>query len=183
MSIMADASRLIVIENWSGKYMINQEILEPVARALCKKFTELKHVPVPAILWLVNTEGKGKDGDKKAYAKISKLADKWSDLIYQVTGRRFQYIAEVFKVNMDDLTWSQQVMVIYRELRRIGADGELKHYGIEDWPEVFYALGPGYLGKDRILPNLLEDGITFHNINPQTNLFDQDEKTPATAVY
>ncbi|MBP2657276.1 MAG: hypothetical protein H6Q69_308 [Firmicutes bacterium] len=171
-----DTKRLIVIDKWAGKYMINQEIFEPVAIKLCKKFNELKYVPVPSILWVVNTESKAKDGDKKSYAKISKLADKWSDLFYQVTGRRFQYIVELFKVNMDDLTWSQQVMVIYRELRRIGADGELKHYAIEDWPEIFYSLGPNYLGKDRILPNLLEDGITFHNINPQMKLFEQDEE-------
>ena len=49
-----EARRLVVLDEWSGKYMINNEHYAPLAYALTKKFEELRYVPVPSILFIEN---------------------------------------------------------------------------------------------------------------------------------
>lgn len=151
-----EARRLVILDEWSGKFMINNDYYAPLAHALAKKFDALKHIPVPSILFVENTAGNGKDRNKFKYANISKLPEKWQDILKQVTGRNFCYMIEIYKKNLEDLTHSQVVLIIYRELRKLGKDGEIQAYDIEEFSEIAYSVGTDWDGKNRIIPNLFD---------------------------
>lgn len=153
---MSEARRLVILDEWSGKFMINNEIYTPLAHKLAQKTQDLKHVPIPSILFIENLDGNGKDRNKVKYAQISKLPEKWQDILKQTTGQNFCYLVEIFKKNIENMTWAQVVLVIYRELRKIDTDGELRTYDIEEFGEIAYNLGTDWDGKNRIIPNLLE---------------------------
>lgn len=172
---MPEESRLVVIDEWSGKYMINEVYRDP-AKKLVKSFQDLQYVPVEAILFVDNIDGNGKNKDKVKFAEIRKIPEKWQDLIKQMTGRTFCYMLEFYKKNMEDMTWSQVLMVLYRELRKIGPDGEFRAYAIEEWPEVFYSIGEDWHGKNRIITNILEAGGEWENMR-QPRLFEPVEST------
>ncbi|VBB05593.1 Hypothetical protein LUCI_0803 [Lucifera butyrica] len=172
---MAEESRLIVVDEWSGKYMINEVYRDP-AKKLVQKFPEIKHVPVEAILFIDNVDGNGKNRDKVKFAEIRKVPDKWQDLVKQMTNRTFCYMVEFYKKNLEDMTWSQVLLVLYRELRKIDTDGELKAYAIEEWPEVFYSLGTDWQDKHRLITNLIEANGDWDNMR-QPRLFEPTESS------
>lgn len=157
---MTEARRLVVVDEWSGKYLVN-EFYRPIAEALVKKFDEIKHVPVEYILFIDNTDSKGMNRNKIKYAQIGKLPEKWLEVIYQLTGRSFGYFMEVFKRNIQDLSREQIVALIYHELRHIGKDGEIVLHDIEDWANMHYKLGPDWANTKRVIPDLLEEGINW----------------------
>lgn len=66
------------------------------------------------------------------------------------------------------------MMVLYRELRKIGADGDFKAYAIEEWPEIFYSIGDDWHGKNRIISNLL-DARGDWDLMRQPRLFEPGE--------
>jgi hypothetical protein len=168
-----ESGRLVVINEWAGKYMVNNEQYTKLAAELAKKFQDIKHVPVPSILFIENQDGSGKDRNKVKYANISKIPEKWQDILKQVTGRVFCYMVEIFKKNIEELTWSQVVLIIYRELRKIDTDGELKTYDIEEFSEIAYNLGTDWSGKNRIIPNLLDVNGDW-SLMKQPRLFEED---------
>ncbi|WP_378955411.1 putative metallopeptidase [Pelosinus sp. sgz500959] len=170
---MGEARRLVILDEWSGKFMINNEIYTPLAHKLAQKSQDLKHIPVPAILFIENLEGSGKDRNKLKYAQISKLPEKWQDILKQTTGRNFCYLVEVFKKNIENMTWAQVVLVIYRELRKIDTDGELKAYDIEEFGEIAYNVGTDWDSKNRLVPNLLEVDGNW-DLMRQPRLFEDD---------
>lgn len=172
---MPEASRLVVVDEWSGKYQINEVYRDP-AMKLVKQFRDLQYVPVEAILFVDNIDGSGKNKDKVKYAEIRKIPEKWQDLIKQMTGRTFCYMLEFYKKNMEDMTWSQVLMVLYRELRKIGPDGDFRAYAIEEWPEIFYSVGYDWHGKNRIITNILEAGGEWENMR-QPRLFEPVDST------
>lgn len=166
-----ETSRLVVVNEWNGKYTVN-ESYRPAAERLCKKFSELKYVPVPAILFVDNNDGSGKDRNKTKLAQISKISDKWQDLIKQFTDRAFMFMIEFFKKNLEDLSHAQIMIELYRQLRYIDRDGDLRHPDVMEFNEVLYNLDPQWNEKHRFIANILEDGVTFQNIR-QPRLFDE----------
>lgn len=154
---------LVVVKEWSGKYAIN-EAYRPIAEALVKKFPELKYVPVKAILFVDNTETKAKHKDKLKYAQIMKVPDKWVQVIYQLTGRAFTYVVEVFKQNTEEMAREQIIALIYHKLRHIGPGGELKAFEIEEWVTTYHKLGSNWATTKALIPDLLEDGVDWDSI-------------------
>lgn len=134
---MNDAAHLVVVKEWGGKYVVN-EAYRPIAEALVKKYEELRHIPVADILFVDNTEGTGKNKNKKKLAQVGKIPEKWMEIIHQLTGKSFGYFMEFFKRNTQDMGREQIIAVIYHELRHIGRDGELVLHDIEDWANMHY---------------------------------------------
>lgn len=90
--------RLVVVENWSGKFVIN-EMYRPIAEALVKKFpNDLRFIAVQTILFVDNTESEGKTKNKRKYVVPSVISDKWHQILYQLTGHRYNYILEFYKI-------------------------------------------------------------------------------------
>lgn len=168
---MTEMSRLVVVNEWTGNYAIN-ESYRPIAEALAMKFDELKHIAVTDIIFIDNNEGKGKHKNKIKYAQIGKLPDKWQQIIKQLTGRSFYYFIEIFKTNTRNMNREQIVALIYHELRHIGRDGEIVLHDIEDWVNMHYQLGSDWADARRIIPDLLQDGVNWDNITVP-RLFDE----------
>ena len=162
-------NNLLKVENYRGKFVIN-EAYRPIAKALCVKFPELKHIPVDSILFLDLTEAKGVTGNKIKNAQISKMPDKWHKIIYQLTGRRFRYYMEFFKRNTGNMSKEQIIALIYHELRHIGMDGNLVHHDIEEWANMYHRLGVDWSHTKRKLPDLLDAEVDWDSIK-MTNLF------------
>lgn len=174
MSEESDRSRLIVIPEWSGQFMIVNDLYESVAKELAASFKELVHVHPKSILFVDNIEGKAKNKGKKQYAQIRAMPKKMTEIIYQLSGRYFNYILELQKENMEDFTWEQVVMAIYRELRKIDADGKIGGYDIEEFAEVAYHVGTDWDAKQRLIPNLIEAKGQWERMK-QPRLFEPEE--------
>ena len=129
---MPRLTRLVVVDTWSGKYMIN-DAYRPIAAALVKKYPEISHIKTNEILFIDNVSGTGSTLDKKKRAQIGKIPSKWQEIIQQMTGRSFHYFMELFKMNVYEMSQEQIIALIYHELRHIDLDGDLKHHDLEDW--------------------------------------------------
>lgn len=162
-------NKLLAVENYRGKFQVN-EAYRPIAVSLCKKFPELKHVPTGSILFLDLTEAKGVTNNKIINAQISKMPEKWHEIIYQLTGRRFQYYMEFFQRNIGHMSKEQIILLIYHELRHVGMDGSLVHHDIEEWANMYHRLGVDWSATKRKLPDLLDTEVDWDSIK-QTNLF------------
>ena len=158
-----DASRVVVVKEWSGKYQIN-EFYRPIAKKLVEKFPELIHVQPKGILFLDNTQGKKEHRGKKVLAQISMFPEKWNQIIYQLTGRAYLYMIEFFKENLQEASREQIIAVVYHELKHIGKDGELVAHDIEDWDVMYHKLGHDWTAKNRDIPDLLGYGVDWDNI-------------------
>lgn len=169
-----DQSRLVVVREWSGQYRIANDLYEPIARELVEHYKELVNAHPKSILFVENTTGKAKVKGKKVYARISAMPAKITDIIYQMSGRYFSYLLELQKENMLELSWEQVVMAIYRELRKIDAEGKISGYNIEEFSEVLYHLGPDWDAKNRVIPNLMEAKGEWARMK-QPRLFEPDE--------
>ena len=136
---------------------------------MCKKFQELKHIPIGSILFIDLTEAKGVTNNKIKNAQIGKVY-KWHEIIYQLTGKRFQYYMEFFQRNISHMSSEQIILLIYHELRHIGMDGSLVHHDIEEWANMYHRLGADWSATKRKLPDLLDDKVDWDSIK-STNLF------------
>ena len=166
---MLPINKLPAVENYRGKFVIN-EAYRPIAKALCKKFPELKHIPVDSIIFIDQTETRAKKAGNIINAQIGKIQDKWHEVIYQLTGRRFLYFVEFFKLNMGHMSKEQIILLVYHELRHIGPDGDLQSHDIEDWANMYHKLGVDWSATKRKLPDLLSADVDWDSIK-LTNLF------------
>jgi len=158
-----DPARIIVIDDWYGKYVIN-ESYRPIAEALVKKYEELRHIQVKSVLFIDNTKGTGKTLNRRKYAQIGKIPERWQDLVYQMTGRVFMYFVEMFKRNIEHMSREQVVALIYHELRHIIPDGNMRHHDIEEWDNILTGLGTGWAAPNVSIPDLLEKDIGWNSI-------------------
>lgn len=168
---MPNMERIVVVDEWSGKFNIN-EAYRLIAQALVEKFRELRHIPVKSILFLDNTEDSGKSRDRVKNAQIGKVPEKWQELIYQMTGRAFLYFMEFFKKNTEHMSREQIVALVYHELRHIDTKGDLCHHDIEDWGEMIRGLGVNWSSTKSMIPDLLDDDVDWDNITVPS-LFDE----------
>jgi len=166
-------TRLIVVDSWSGKYMIN-DAYRPIAMALADKYPELDHIKHHQILFIDNISGTGSHLDKKKYAQIGKIPGKWQEIIQQMTGRKFFYVMEMFRLNICEMSREQITALIYHELRHIDIDGDLKSHDIEDWTEMIEHLGPDWAVTISDIPDLLDDDVDWDSIQVPT-LFEESK--------
>lgn len=69
---MTEASRLVVVNEWTGKYQIN-EYYRPIAEGLTAKFQELRHIMPKGILFIDNKESKGQNQGRIRLAQVRKV--------------------------------------------------------------------------------------------------------------
>lgn len=165
-----DTQNIVTVNEFNGKYRIN-ESYRPIAKALIKKYPELKHIAVESILFVEDTESTKKNKGHIVFAQISAIQKKWSDIVYQATGQPFEYLMEMFKINTAMMSREQIIALIYHELRHIGKDGSLKDHEINDWTNMVEKLGVNWNVTKGSIPDLLTDGVDWESIEGPTNLF------------
>jgi predicted metallopeptidase len=174
---MEDQKGIIAVEEFNGKYKINENY-RPIAEALFAKYKELEYVPVKNILFIENTEDKRKKNNSVVYAQISKMPGKFEDIIYQVTQKRFEYMLEIFKENTILMSREQIVALIYHELKHIqlvqSKDGpkiDIVRHDVEDWLNMVEKLGLNWASTRGSIPDLLDEDINWESIEGPLNLF------------
>lgn len=165
-----DSKNIITVNEFNGKFRIN-ESYRSIAAALIKKYPELKHIAVESILFVEDTESAKKNKGQTVFAQISAIPEKWSDIVYQATGQPFDYLLEVFKINIAMMSREQIIALIYHELRHIGRDGKIKNHDIEDWTNMVEKLGVDWNVTQGSIPDLLDDDVDWENIEGPANLF------------
>jgi len=152
--------------DWNGQYVIREQF-RPIAEALVAKYPELKHIRVEKILFVANTTGSGKNKDKKKLAQVATIPAKWTEILYQLTGRQFSYLMEFFTLNCNGLRREQYIALVYHELLHIGVDGKLRCHDIEDWSNMINGLGPFWneqLSEDKDFPDLLAEDVDWDKL-------------------
>jgi predicted metallopeptidase len=168
---------IIAVDEFNGKYKINEDY-RPMTEALKTKFKELEYVPVKNILFIENTEDKRKKGNKTIYAQISKMPPKFEEIIYQVTGKYFEYMLEIFKENTILMSREQIIALIYHELKHIqlvqkkdGPEIDIVGHDVEDWLNMVEKLGLNWASTRGQIPDLLDENINWESIEGPMNLF------------
>lgn len=166
---------IVTVKKFTGKFKINDSY-RPIAEALKKKYKELEYAPIPNILFIENLEDKRKKGNAKVYAQISKMPKKWEDIVYQITGKTFEYILEIFKENIWDMDRGQIVALIYHELRHIqlvvtegSSKVDLVAHDIEDWSNMVEKLGRDWANTKATIPDLLDEDVDWDSIEGPPN--------------
>jgi len=59
---------------------------------------------------------------------------------------------------------SQMVALVYRELRRIGPEGEILTPDVHDWWQILMGLGRKWFYPDSTCPNLLDDNVDWKKL-------------------
>ena len=167
---MEAQKNIVTVEGFYGKHFIN-EAYRPIAEALVKKYDELKHIVVKNILFIEDTESKKKKNGTITFAQIGLIPDKWDEIIYQMTGRHFYYMLEVFKMNTIDMSREQIIALIYHELRHIGTDGEMVSHDIEEWANMVAKLGVNWNSTKTSIPDLLDNDVDWESITGPATLF------------
>ncbi|MHB8124670.1 MAG: putative metallopeptidase [Desulfitobacteriaceae bacterium] len=174
---MENRQNIIAVQEFDGKYKIN-ESYRPIAESLKAKFKELEYVPVKNILFIENAEDKRKKNNSIIYAQISKMPGKWEEIIYQITGKYFEYMLEIFKENTIAMSREQIVALIYHELKHIqlvklkdGPKVDIIRHDVEDWFNMVEKLGVNWASTKGSIPNLLDEDINWESIEGPANLF------------
>lgn len=174
---MTEQKNIIAVDEFGGKYFIN-EFYRPIAEALQEKFKELKYVPVKSILFIENREDKRKKNNSIVFAQISKVPGKWEEIIYQLTGRYFEYILEIFRENIIEMSREQIIALMYHELRHIqqvktkdGIKIDIVSHEVEDWINMVEKLGLNWATTKGYIQDLLDKDINWDNIQGPKTLF------------
>jgi len=175
-----EIKNLVVVDEYGGEYLIN-EAYRPIAEQLKEKFEELQYVPVKSMLFIDRQETKQKHANKIVCAQVSKIPNRFQDIIYQLTGKNFTYMIEVFKANTAHMNRAQIVALLYHEMRHIqlvvtenGADLKLVGHDVEDWAQMIERLGADWNTAKRQIPDLLDDSITdWDSIEGPQTLFSE----------
>ena len=167
---MENTNELIQVESFTGKYFIN-ESYRPIAQALVKKYEELKHIAVESILFIEDIESAKKSNGQIIFAQIGTIPEKWSDIVYQTSGQPFDYLMEIYKFNIMQMSREQIIALIYHELRHIGRDGKIKNHDIEDWTNMVEKLGVDWNVTQGSIPNLLDEDVDWESITGPATLF------------
>jgi len=106
-------------------YEIVNAKIRPIAEGLIRKFDELSHLNAEQILF-VRTH-KGGSTKRVVLARTSRISDKWRDLLEQTGSLPFTHMVEFLDKPTACLDENQMVALVYRELRRIGPEGEIRN--------------------------------------------------------
>lgn len=97
-------------------------------------------------------------------AKTSKIPPKWTEILFQLGGGSYFYMIEFYAKTTACMDEAQMVALVYRELRRIGPEGEILTPDIHDWWQMLMGLGRKWFYPDRSCPNLLDDGVDWKKL-------------------
>lgn len=168
---------ILAVEEFNGKFKINEDY-RPIAEALFAKYKELEYVPVKNILFIENMEDKRKKNNSIVHAQISKIPSKWEEIVYQVTGKHFDYMIEIFKENNWSMSREQIIAMIYHELRHVqlvqkkdGPEIDIVSHEVEDWINMVEKLGLNWASTKGSIPDLLDKSINWESIEGPYNLF------------
>lgn len=144
-------------------YEIVNNRMRPIAEALIKKYDELHHIDPDKILFVVNHKSAG--GRKKiVLARTSLVPSKWTELLYQLGSCSYFYMIEFYAKTTAAMDESQMIAVVYRELRKIGPEGEILTYDVQDWWQILMGLGRKWYYPDNSCPNLLDESIDWRKL-------------------
>ena len=144
-------------------YEICSSKIRPIAEALVKKYDELHHIDPDKILFVVNHKNRGSK-KKLLLAKTSKISPKWTELLYQLGSCSYFYMIEFYAKTTAAMDESQMVALVYRELRRIGPEGEILPLDVTEWWQVLMGLGRKWYYPDSTCPNLLDENVTWKKL-------------------
>lgn len=113
---------------------------------------------------------------------IKKIPEDYSDIIFQLTGYRFEYIVKFWEANLSRLCGNQTTALLYHELRHIRMDKEgklffLPTHDIEDWPEL--SKFGDWEGRGAELPDLLSEKIEREDDGPETFVIEAESVAEA----
>lgn len=144
-------------------YEICNKKIKPIAEKLVHKYTELRHINPDKILFIVNRKSRG---SKKhiVLAKTSKVSPKWAEILYQLGACSFTHMIEFYEKTTSMMDESQMIALVYRELRRIGPEGQILTPDVHDWWPVLIGLGRKWFYPDNSCPNLLDEGVNWKKL-------------------
>lgn len=144
-------------------YEIVNKKIRPIAERLIKKYSELNHIDPSRILFVVNHKSTGSK-KQMTLAKTSKIPPKWIEILYQLGSCSYFYIIEFYAKTTAAMDESQIVALVYRELRRIGSEGDLLSPDVAEWYQVLIGLGRKWFYPDVTCPNLLDDNVDWKKL-------------------
>ncbi|MDR0648308.1 MAG: hypothetical protein LBF92_03100 [Synergistaceae bacterium] len=137
--------------------------VRPIADELIKKYDELRHIDLSKILFVVNHKSAGSK-KRVVLARTGRVPDKWRDVLFQLGACSYFYLVEFYGKTTASLDENQMTALIYRELRRIGPEGQINPPDIHDWWQVLIGLGPHWFYPDAVIPNLLDDSVDWKKL-------------------
>lgn len=165
-----EAQNIIVVDEFRGKFLISEKY-RPIARALINKYPELSHIAVESILFVEDIVSVKKSKGNLVFAQISEIPERWSDVVYQTTGKPFDYLMEIYKFNIMQMTRERIIALIYHELRHIGKDGSLVDHEVNDWINMIEKLGADWNSTKGVIPDLLDEEVDWESIEGPDCLF------------
>lgn len=144
-------------------YEICNSRMRPLADELIKKYEELRHLDASKILFVVNHKS---SGNKKTLllARTSRVSEKWRDVLFQLGACSFFHVVEFYGKTTSCLDENQMVALLYRELRRIGPEGQILTPDVHDWWQVLMGLGRHWFYPDSTCPNLLDENVDWKKL-------------------
>lgn len=144
-------------------YEICNSRIRPIADSLIKKYNELHHIPLDSLLFIVNHKYSGAK-NKIVLARTSRVPEKWRDILFQLKACSYTHIMEFFSKTTACLDENQMTALVYRELRRIGPEGEITPPDTNEWWQVLIGLGRHWFYPDMSCPNLLDDSVDWKTL-------------------
>ena len=135
--------------------------VRPIADELIKKYEELRHIDVSKILFVVNHSTGGK---KLTLARTGRVPERWRDILFQLGACSYFYLVEFYAKQTACLDENQMIALIYRELRRIGPEGQIVTPDIHDWWQILMGLGRHWFYPDSTCPNLLDRNVDWKKL-------------------
>ena len=160
-------------------YEIVNNKLRPIADRLVEKFDELHHIDVEKILFVLNYKS-AKNKRRITLANTARVPEKWAQLLYQLGGYNYKFVIEIYAKTTAAFDENQMVALLYRELRRIGMNGEILTPDVQDWWQMLMGLGRKWFYPDASCPNLLDDENSWKKLmgsyySPE-DLVEQEQK-------
>ncbi len=131
--------------------------IRPIADALVKKYEELRHIDASKILFIVNHKSAGSK-KRIVLARTRRMPEKWRDILFQLGACSYFYVIEFIGKTTACLDENQITALVYRELRMIGAEGNIVTPDTNDWWQIITGLGRHWFYPDSTCPNLLDKG-------------------------
>jgi hypothetical protein len=147
-------------------YEICNNRIRPIAEALIAKYEELRHIDPDKILFVVNHKSSGSK-KQMVLARTSRISPKWTEILYQLGACSYFYTIEFYAKTTAAMDESQIVALVYRELRRIGPEGEILIPDVHDWWQILMGLGRKWFYPDSTCPNLLDENVDWKKLMGQ----------------
>ena len=144
-------------------YEICNSRVRPVADELVKKFDELRHIDVDKILFVVNHKAAGSK-KRVVLARTARVPEKWRDVLFQLGACSYFFVVEFIGKTTACLDENQLIALVYRELRRIGPEGQVVPPHINEWWQVLMGLGRNWFYPDSTCPNLLDENVDWKKL-------------------